>query len=123
MIYISLSLALILFMAVLRLGRVVERSVDVVRAARGSVGAMTSSVLSDEEKEARIRRDAIRMMGAFAGITFWSAVAVAVPLATVVLAGLAGFFDLDRAAAIAGSWWFILAATAGMTVAWWGLSR
>ena len=123
MIYIALSLALILFMVVLRLGRVVERSVDVVRAARGSVGAMTSSVLSDEEKEARIRRDALRMMRAFAGITFWSAVAVAVPLATVVLAGLAGFYDLDRAAAIAGSWWFILAATAGMTVAWWGLSR
>lgn len=100
-----------------------SRARDVVRTARGSVAVMTSAAYSDDEKEARVRRAAGRLVAAFLLIAFWSVLAIAIPVSIVVAGGIAGLYRLDQAAEIASSWAFILAAGAAMTIAWVALSR
>ncbi len=117
MIYLALAVAILLFVAVLKLGRVVQRSLDVVATVRGTLAVMASATMSEDEKESRVQKDALLMMRAFAILAFWSAVAVAVSVLAVVLGSLAGFYDLESAQAAAESWEVILAACVIMTAA------
>jgi len=116
-IYLALAVAILLFVAVLKLGRVVQRSLDVVATVRGTLAVMASATMSEDEKESRVQKDALLMMRAFAILAFWSAVAVAVSVLAVVLGSLAGFYDLESAQAAAESWEVILAACVIMTAA------
>ena len=117
MIYLALAVAVLLFVAVLRLGRVVERSLGVVATVRDATSVMASSSLSEDEKETRIQRDALAMLRAFAILAFWSAIAVGVSILAVVLGSLAGFYDLESAQAAAESWEVILVVCVVMTAA------
>ena len=117
MIYLALAIAVLLFVAVLRLGRVVERSLGVVATVRDATSVMASSSLSEDEKETRIQRDALAMLRAFAILAFWSAIAVGVSILAVVLGSLAGFYDLESAQAAAESWEVILVVCVVMTAA------
>jgi len=116
-IYLALAVAVLLFVAVLRLGRVVERSLGVVATVRDATSVMASSSLSEDEKETRIQRDALAMLRAFAILAFWSAIAVGVSILAVVLGSLAGFYDLESAQAAAESWEVILVVCVVMTAA------
>jgi hypothetical protein len=116
-IYLALAIAVLLFVAVLRLGRVVERSLGVVATVRDATSVMASSSLSEDEKETRIQKDALAMMRAFAILAFWSAIAVGVSILAVVLGSLAGFYDLESAQAAAESWEVILVVCVVMTAA------
>jgi hypothetical protein len=116
-IYLALGIAVLLFVAVLRLGRVVERSLGVVATVRDATSVMASSSLSEDEKETRIQRDALAMLRAFAILAFWSAIAVGVSILAVVLGSLAGFYDLESAQAAAESWEVILVVCVVMTAA------
>ena len=117
MIYLALAIAVLLFVAVLRFGRVVERSLGVVATVRDATSVMTSSSLSEDEKETRIQKDALAMMRAFAILAFWSAFAVGVSILAVVLGSLGGFYDLESAQAAAESWEVILVICVVMTAA------
>ena len=118
MIYLSLALALIVFMGVVRLGDLVERSVEVVRTARHAVAIITSPGLSDEQKEASVQDAARRLLKTLVAMVFWSATAVAAPVLLVVTGGALGLYSLDRAVDIAGSWAFIAIAALVMTAIW-----
>lgn len=115
MIYLAFAIALLLFVAMLRLGRVIERSVAVVATVRGATTVMASSTLSDDEKETRIQQDALAMLRAFAILTFWSAAAIGLSVLAVVLGSSLGLYNLDKAVAAASSWEVIVVASLVMT--------
>lgn len=115
MIYLVLALALALFVAVLKLGRVVERSLAVMTTMREATGVMTSTTLSDDEKEARIQRDALAMLRAFALLTFWSLGAAVTAVLFVATGGALDLYDIKSVVAAAASWEVIVVAGIAMT--------
>jgi hypothetical protein len=115
-IYVALAIALVLFVAVLRLGRVVERSLAVVATVRHATADMTSSTLSEDEKEIRIQREAVAMMRAFSILMFWSLAAAALSVAVVVLGAQFDFYDLESLTAAAQRWDVIIVTGVVMTV-------
>ncbi len=115
MIYLVLALALALFVAVLKLGRVVERSFAVVSTMREATGVMTSTTLSDDEKETRIQRDALAMLRAFAMLLFWSVCAIGLTILFVVSGGALDLYDTASVIAAAESWEVIVVAGIAMT--------
>lgn len=111
------------FVAVLRLLNVVAISRKVIATAQGALEAMTDPDLSEDEKEATVRRASVHLIGRFfllGGI----AIAALGAAATVVWSGSAvGLFGLDEAARVATGWPFLLLSSVGAVAAWIAIDR
>jgi hypothetical protein len=121
--YVALFLALFVFVGIIRMSGVANRSVDALQATRQSVAVIASRDLSDGEKEFRIRKAARFMLRALASIAVWSAIAIVFAVGIVAAGGLIDLYRFDHAVVVAGSWPFIVIASATMTAVWIALTR
>lgn len=82
---------------------------------------MRAPHLSDDQKEAHVRRAALGLLRSFVRITLIGAVALAVPAAIVWIGSALDLYHLSDAIELATGWPFILGATV-VLVAIWGIT-
>lgn len=114
----ALVLSVLAFIAVLRLTKAVSIAREAVHMARDAAEVVRSPALSDEEKELRSRKAAVRLFGAFLKIGGIGAAALAASVAVVWAGSALGHYTLDEAMAVAAGWPFVLGASAAATLAW-----
>lgn len=118
MILAALALSVLAFIAVLRLSGTVTVAGNAAAVARDAAAAMRSPGLTDEEKEARSRRAAVALFGAFLRIAAGSLAAIAASAAVVWAGAAAGFYRIEEAIAVATGWPFLVGASVAAVAAW-----
>lgn len=119
----ALLLGLLTFIAALRLLKAPEVASRVVATAQDSILVISNRDLTDDEKEARIRRSSARMFKNFFVITGIGLIATG-SSALVVWAGAAsGFYMIDEAIAMAVGWPFLIGCSISAVVLWVALDR
>lgn len=120
---LALVVGLAAFVAVLRLMRAADAGGTVLRVARSALATMSAPELTDDEKEARVRRFSGQMFRSFLAITGIAVVALAVPTALIWAGAAAGLYSIDRVVEVATGWPFLLAGSAGAVLLWAALER
>ena len=117
MIYLFLLLAMILFIASLKVFDVVPKVTFVFSETRDATSVMKSKELSDEQKEAALQKAAVRMMGSFFSILGRVGLTVVVSFSSVLLGSAIGFYEIGEAVSVASDWPFLIGSTLLMIVA------
>jgi hypothetical protein len=117
-ILLSLIAGCLSFILVLRLTDVIGVTGTAARTAADAAQVMRAPELTDDEKEMRVRKAAVRLLGSFVSITLIGCAALAAPVLIVWLGSVAGLYALDDAIAIAMGWPFLVGATVVFLVAW-----
>jgi hypothetical protein len=99
--------------------RAAARALDESR----SVLAVVGSNLSDDEKEQRLRRQALVLFSLFAKLGAGSAIALGVPLAAVYGLGRLGLWSFEAVVEVCMSWPFIALCSLGVVCALWATRR
>lgn len=115
--------AIAVFVVLLKVMRAAEVGTEAIRVARAAAATMSDRGLSDDEKEAQVRRAARRMFRNFLVITMIGAVALALPAAIIWVGSLLGLYTIAEVTAVATGWRFLLAATVGSVLIWLALER
>ncbi|MCV3273627.1 sulfotransferase [Roseobacter sinensis] len=119
----ALFLGLFAFIAVLRVLDAQRVAGGIIDTTQQALSVMMNSDVAEEEKEARVRRASIQLLGGF----FWIAaigVSALGASALIVWGGAAlGFYSVDHAIAIALGWPFILVSTVVMITLWIALDK
>ncbi len=118
MIFAALALSVAAFIAVLRLTGTVAVAGAAAAVARDAAAVVRSSMLTDEEKEARSRKAAIELFTAFLKITASGAAALGASFLVVWAGSAAGFYQLDKAMAVATGWPFLIGASVVAVAVW-----
>ena len=119
----GLVLGLMAFVAVLRVLNAQRVAMEVIGTSQAALGVLTDPDLSDDEKEARVRRAALRLFGNFLRIAGIAVAALAASALLVWGGAAAGFYTLDSAIALAMGWPFILVSSAAVIIGWVALER
>jgi Sulfotransferase family len=121
-ILLSLLAGCLSFLLVLKLTNVVGVTGDAARTAMAATNAMRAPGLTDDEKEAQVRKAAVRLMGSFVTITLIGCAALAAPALIVWLGAAIGLYALEDAIEVALGWPFLIGATI-VFLAIWGIQR
>lgn len=119
----GLVAGLVAFIAVLRLLDARQVAHNVIAAAQSALGVMTDPDLSDDEKEASVRRASIGLFGHFLRIGGVAAAAFGASIFAVWAGSVTGLYTIDEAVRVAAGWPFILVSSAGAVAAWIALDR
>ncbi len=114
----ALALALLVFVAVLRLGGAVREAGGAIEAARAAARDLSDPALDDAAKEAASRAAAGRLFGSFLRIAGIGTLACAAAFGLVWLGAAAGFYEIRAALDMAASWPFVILASVAAVVAW-----
>lgn len=90
---------------------IVERAREVVAISRESAGVMASKTLGDDDKEAAIQKNTLRLLSLLIRLTVGFAIALVAPIGVVWLVGLSGVVSVETVLAILVRWDFMAAAT------------
>ena len=96
------------FVVLIRLFGLVEKTGDVVTVARRSFGVIRTSALSDEAKEAALRKDAKQLLRLFLVLAFGGAVAVLLPAGLLWVCDRLGWISLESVFSVAVSPVFLI---------------
>lgn len=118
MILAALAISVLAFIVVLRLSGAVTVAGGAVGVARDAAAVMRSPGVSDDEKEARSRRAAIALFGAFLRIAGGSIAALTASAAVIWAGSAAGFYRIEEAVAVATGWPFLIGASVAAVVLW-----
>lgn len=119
----GLVLGLMAFVAVLRVLNAQQIALEVIGTSQDALGVLTDPDLSDDEKEASVRRAALRLFGNFLSITAIAIAAVAASALLVWAGAAADFYTLTAAIDLATGWPFILVSSAAVVIVWVALER
>jgi len=108
---IAAIFVVLLFIVLLFALGLVERARDVVAIARESARIMGDTALTDDDKEAAIQKNALRMMKLAGALLFGFAITLLAPIGLVWVVGLTGLVSLDATIGILLRWDFMVAAT------------
>ena len=111
MVYLFLSVSVLVFLACLRLTGIIPVARDIVAESGAAGRVMTSSELTDDEKEARMQAVAKKLLVAFFSIVVRSVICLAIPFAVVMAGVWFGFYTDDGAATAALNWYFLIGST------------
>lgn len=111
------------FLAAIRLMRAAAVGQEIVRTAQDALAVMANPDLSEDAKEAAVRRASIRLGGRFFVIAGIGIAALAVAGGVVWSGAAAGLYSLDGALHVGTGWPFILVSSAGAVAAWVLLDR
>jgi hypothetical protein len=114
----ALILAVLAFVAVLRILDAAGASGRALSTVRAATTTLRSSTLSDDEKERAARRAAAGLFRSFVAITLICGAALAASAAVVWAGSAAGLYPLDALVATATDWPFLLASTVVGVAAW-----
>ena len=123
MTWVALFAALVVFVVLLRVLRLVALGAKVPAEARAALSIMSSSALDDEEKERRLRRMSVSMLVTFAALAGGSAVCVGVPVLLVWAGAQAGLYPLEAAVATASGIPFLVIGSIAAVGLWWLAER
>jgi hypothetical protein len=120
--FVAAGLAVVGFILLIKLLRLVEMSVTVIDIAKQALADLRDLELHDDDKEAALQRHALRLFGLFFLLTLGGAAAFLTPIA--VLWGLerVGILSLDAVVEAALTWQFLTASTV-LTIAFFWLAR
>lgn len=93
-------LATALFLAALRVVRLVPATLEAVALARDTAGALAGAALADAEKERLARRTSFQLLGRFASLAARLAGALAAPALLLLLLDAAGAAPLPEVATL-----------------------
>ncbi|WP_162683212.1 sulfotransferase [Rhodobacteraceae bacterium DSL-40] len=110
------------FIAVLRVTNAVAVTGQAARTAQQAAAVMQSRELSDDEKEAHVRRASAHLLRSFAGITLIGAAALLAPAAILWGGQSLGILRMEEALEMALGWPFLLGTTA-FALGGWGVAR
>lgn len=119
----GLVLGLLAFVAVLRALKTQQIASEVIGTSQQALGVLTDPNLSDDEKEASVRRAALRLFGNFLSITAIAIAAVAASALLVWTGAAAGLYTLNAAVDLAMGWPFILVSSVAIIIVWVALER
>ncbi len=119
----ALLLSLVAFIAVLRVLKAQEVATRILSTAQDSILVIADRDLTDEEKEARIRRSSARMFGSFFAIAGIGIAATGAAALVVWAGAAAGLYTVDEAVALAVSWPFLIGCSVAAVVLWLALDR
>lgn len=111
MVYLSLVLAIGLFIVGIKILGIVPRVKLVVSATHDALAVMKSVELSEDEKEAAVQRAAVSMFGAFGSILLRVAVVCLVPVGFVLAGAKIGLYDSGELLRASTDWTFITVST------------
>lgn len=117
MIYVFLFMAIVLFIASLKVFNVVPKVTLVFSETRDATSVLKSKDLSDDQKEAALQKAAVQMMGTFFSILGRVGLTLAVSFSSVLLGSVVGFYEIGEAVSVASDWPFIIGSTFLMIVA------
>ena len=83
------------FVVLIQLLGLTKKSSDVVRIARHSMKIISSSRLSDEQKESKLQKNSQQLFGLFFILAFYGAIAILIPLAVLWLGDRLGWLSLS----------------------------
>lgn len=104
-------LIVILFVVLLKALKLVARSRQVVSLSQESLSIVSDKQLSDDEKEARLQKHSVTLIGLFGILVAGSAVALGAPIGMVWGLDKLGMMSFDGVMAVLVSWPFLLAST------------
>lgn len=114
MAYLFLALSVgLLVLAIKGLG-MVPRVRGVIAAIHAAMATMRSRHLSEEQKEIAVQRAAVEMFRSLGSLSARTLLALAAPLAFVLLGAFLGLYGADDIVRAASDWYFIGASTAFM---------
>lgn len=119
----ALMLGMLAFIFVLRMFNAVKVAGKVIETTQGAIAVMANTDVSDVEKEARVRRASLKLLGQFFWIASIGVAAVTTSIALVWGGAALELYRLDRTIAIAVGWPFILGSSAFAVAVWIGLDR
>lgn len=122
MVYLTLSLAIILFVFCMDRFEVVNKVRDVIGISREAHTLIRSSEFTDEQKESRVQQAAVKTLSLFFSISVRVAVTVLLPLALVYLVSLTGLYSVDQAIAQGSDPVFIIVSTIVMALMFYFMS-
>ena len=105
-----------LFVAGIKILRLIPQSKQIVVATTGALAVMRSTELGEHEKEAQIQKTAIRMFASLFSILARVIILFLVPALFVVLCSWLGFYSLEEVIRAATNWYFIIGSTVIMIV-------
>lgn len=118
MTYVVLSVAVAVFILLIRLTRIVPVTRVMMADTRDALAVMGAPDLSEDEKERAIQSAAIRAFRALFSIVARVAVIVFLPLLLVIVGANVGLYTLEEASAAAVNGYFIAASTLVVIVLW-----
>ncbi|MGD1920008.1 MAG: hypothetical protein ACFCAD_14605, partial [Pleurocapsa sp.] len=83
------------FVVLLQLLEVIKKSRNVVRIALHSMKILSSSRLSDRQKELKLQKNSLRLFGLFFVLAFGGAIAILIPLGVLWLGDRLGWLSLS----------------------------
>lgn len=119
----ALLLGLLSFIAALRLLKAQEVASRIVATAQDSIVVISNRDLSDDEKEARIRRSSGRMFKNFFVITGIGLLATGSSVLVVWAGAALGLYTVDEAIDLAVGWPFLIGCSIGAVALWLALDR
>jgi len=107
--WIGAALLVVGFTLLLRVLGLVKVGNDIMQIALDSLESLSSSRLSDDEKESVLQRNSIKLFGSFFKVIGGSAIALLLPVVLLWLLERAGFLSLSSVFSVAASPSFLLA--------------
>lgn len=117
MIYLAAFLTVTIFVIALWLFGIISVATKAVEVSRAAVRIIRDPDLSDEDKERKLQRSSLTLLGSFLSITVRGAAAVGaslLPMLALDAAGLASFWDV---ADFLATWEAIIGITVVLTLA------
>ena len=111
LIWIVALAAVMSFVYLLTLFKVVDKSKTVIRLSGQVMSVLGDRKLTDLEKEKAMQRFSLQFFQAFFVIVLRAACALAIPLCTLWLLGLAGLLSFEALKTVYLDWRFLVAST------------
>ncbi|APX14037.1 sulfotransferase [Tateyamaria omphalii] len=119
----ALCLGLVAFIWVLRILHAQQVAGGIVTTTQDALSVMMNSDLAEEEKEARVQRASIKLLGGFFRITGIGVAAIGASVLVVWGGATLGFYTVEHVIAVALGWPFLLGSTLAAIALWIALDR
>jgi len=121
--YAGAILLVIVFIVLLKVLKLLENSLQVVRISKEAMVVVRSKDLSDDEKESCVQRHAINLVKLFVILTVSAMLALAIPLGLIWLLDSISFLSFDNVLEITLSVWFLVISTVVISLYFYVLAR
>lgn len=101
-------LVILMFAILLNVVRLVPKTREVISIGQEAIATLRNVTLSDEEKEHRMQKSSLRLVGLLFILTAGTLVALLVPLGLIWLSEFVGLFSVDGVLKMFLRWDFIL---------------
>ncbi|WP_147114978.1 sulfotransferase [Tateyamaria sp. syn59] len=119
----ALCLGLVAFIWVLRALHAQQVAGGIVTTTQDALSVMMNSDIAEEEKEARVQRASLKLLGGFFRITGIGVAAIGASVLVVWGGAALGFYTVEHVVAVALGWPFLLGSTVAAIALWIALDR